>query len=370
MSTIVKAQTPADLLAFAPHLLGYTPTKSVVLMLFDGNRTCGALRLDLPADSSAQGLKQFANVALGTITRVPDVRSIVPVIFTDHEFGDDSLIPHTDLFDVLARRSRHMGFPFKEALCLAADGWGSYFDRVTPRGGRPLSEVRESDVTDRVPEDARAVAGDQNADSQPIPVDEEAAARATKRVQNLGKTLQRSATRPTSSPSLNLLADVPWFAEWVLAWTDEELTLHGPLLLFALQGPPMRDHTMLQWATSREIGELLFDEVEGAQGDPFVIDPMLGDLMLGIGPRPDLERVRKGITLLRKLLAMAESRYRPAPLCMLAWLSWATGRTSHAAGYIEQARTIDPAYSMAELLEQIISSGMLPQWAFDKQPGD
>ena len=368
MSTIVKAQTPADLLAFAPHLLGYTPTRSVVFMLFDGNRTCGALRMDLPEDPSPAMLKEFANVAFGTIARVPDVRSIAPVIFTDEAFGDDSLIPHHDLFEVLGRRGRHMGFPFKEAFCRAADGWASYLDKVTPRGGRPLREVLESTVTELVPPEARAGAGDQHSEAALVPLEPEAADRATKIITQLRKTLARSKTRPTSSPSLDLLADIPWFAEWSLHWSTDELNLHGPLLLFAVQGPPMRDHTMLQWATSYETGARLLREIDDANGDPLAIDPELGDLMLGIGPRPDLERVRKAITLLRLLLQIAEPQFRPAPLSMLAWLSWATGRTTHAVAYIAQARAIDRSYSMAELLEQVVDSGRLPEWAFERQP--
>jgi hypothetical protein len=53
---------------------------------------------------------------------------------------------------------------------------------------------------------------------------------------------------------------------------------------------------------------------------------------------------------------------------MLGWLNWALGRGSRARRYVNEARAIDPGYGMAELLDSIASSGMLPEWAFDVPP--
>ena len=102
--TVIKARTPADMLALVPHLVGYSPRNSLVMMMFDGRRTCGAIRIDIPTVDSTAILKRFANVALGTVTRVPGVIALVPVIFTDESFGDDSFIPHTELMEILQRR--------------------------------------------------------------------------------------------------------------------------------------------------------------------------------------------------------------------------------------------------------------------------
>jgi hypothetical protein len=61
---------------------------------------------------------------------------------------------------------------------------------------------------------------------------------------------------------------------------------------------------------------------------------------------------------------MAPRSAKPAPLCMLAWLSWALGSGSVAGFFVDQALAIDPQYSMAILLEVLLASGHLPEWAF------
>ncbi|HWU57763.1 MAG TPA: DUF4192 family protein, partial [Microbacteriaceae bacterium] len=49
MQTIVKTTKPQDLLALVPHLVGFRPSNSLVLVAFRGKRTGGAYRVDLPA---------------------------------------------------------------------------------------------------------------------------------------------------------------------------------------------------------------------------------------------------------------------------------------------------------------------------------
>jgi hypothetical protein len=88
------------------------------------------------------------------------------------------------------------------------------------------------------------------------------------------------------------------------------------------------------------------------------------NLMLGQGPRPDPDRIERGIKLLRTVVSRAEDVERLAPLCMLAWLNWALGRGTRAGHYIDEARAIDPSYGMAELLDTMLSNGMMPEWAF------
>jgi hypothetical protein len=89
--------------------------------------------------------------------------------------------------------------------------------------------------------------------------------------------------------------------------------------------------------------------------------------MLGIGPRPDPERIDRGISLLRLLVSRAEDIDRRAPLCMLGWLSWALGRGTEAGRYIAEVRRIEPGYGLGEVLDTMFSNGMMPEWAFRDQ---
>ena len=363
--TLIKVRTSAEVLAVAPYMLGYQPQQSVVFVLFDGKRTCGALRLDLPTDTSPVTFKRFANFALGTVAKVRGVAAIAPMIFTEATFGDDSRIPHTELMDVLRRRIRHMGFEVRDALCLAGDGWASYLAPSIPKGGQALEELHEAMAAFLPQLPDAPLDRDQSAGSVRVPLDPVKGASTLLRIAGLQEVIDDLSDEQVASSFLARDA-TPLFVEWVLSWGDEDIEQRAWLALFRFQNPPMRDQAMLQWAFGMEFGERLFAATENAGADFRKLAPELGDRMLGIGPRPDLARVNRGIDLLRRFLDAATDDLRPAPLCMLAWLSWAIGRSTHAAEYIEQALAIDPDYGMATLLASILDAGLLPEWAFEK----
>jgi len=361
---VIKVRTSAEVLAVAPYMLGYEPKQSVVFVLFDGQRTCGALRLDLPTDASPVTFKRFANFALGTVAKIHGVEALAPMIFTEALFDGSSAIPHTELMDVLRRRIRQMGYELRDALCLAGDGWASYLARSVPPGGQPLNQLEEAVATflPHIPE--APIEPNQTSGSLRVPLDHSKAARVLLRLDRFeelldlvdDETVMKFIGREQS----------PAFVEWVLGWNGNDLDERGWYALFRFQNPPLRDQTMLQWAFGSEFGERLFAATESAGSDFRELSPELGDRMMGKGPRPDLERVERGIHLLRELLAAATNDLRPAPLCMLAWLSWAIGRTTHAVEYINQALDIDPDYGMATLLASLLDAGILPEWAFDR----
>jgi chorismate mutase len=76
--------------------------------------------------------------------------------------------------------------------------------------------------------------------------------------------------------------------------------------------------------------------------------------------------VESGIRLLEQIVARCESIFRLAPLSMIAWLNWAIGQSSIAHVYLREAREIDPEYGMAEVLDNMLSNGMFPEWAFEE----
>ena len=87
MTTIIQAHDPSDFLALVPTLAGFQPSDSVVLVAFRGNRTCGALRVDLPPENAAAPVrKAFVSTTLGMICKIPGADALVPVIYTDDTF--------------------------------------------------------------------------------------------------------------------------------------------------------------------------------------------------------------------------------------------------------------------------------------------
>ena len=399
--TIVKTPTPQDFLALVPQLVGFLPAQSLVLVAFRGNRTCGALRFNLPnPDAGPQELRRIAGALLGTLCKIPGVDALVPVTYTDESIGDDPALGVADLpqgafLRAILTRAGQSGFLVRDALCVAADGWASYLDDAPAQGGRarpmplrhPLSEIADSGVAEAIPLDARRELARLHTGAELPRVDLTTRERCARRLARF----QRLGPGPGPIPELiemvGDMLDPVGTAETALGLNPAELTVdEAAALLFLMQGPATRDQMMLQFAfgeaeghrslalnrhyarRQRETGLSMDDVVAADMAAGRALqetEPTTGDLMLGMSAdRPDPVRVERAIGLLKLLVAMAPRSARPAPLCMLAWLSWTLGRGSVAGIHIDTALDIDGEYGMALLLLQLIGSGRLPEWAF------
>ncbi len=342
MTTLIRKATPADLLAALPALIGRDPLGSVVLIGFRGKRTHGVLRFDLPKG----GYKRFTATAVGTFCRIPDVDDVVPVICTDAPAA-----AHDELMSTLIRRFRQAGFGVRDALVLGADGWGSHLD--PDRRVHPIAEV-----------EAAATRLDLEPPT-PIPDRVPRADDVSCRRMRDEMAWLRERVDEGDLDELDALDDVPFLAENALSGDG---AARDALLLFALQSAPVRDLVMLQWAFGLELGDALWsaDTCAGIEARKVYADAdsLAAELMLGRGPAPDTSRIDAARRVLTGLIGLAADDDRPAPLCMLAWLTWALGRGSEAGAYIDEALAIAPEYSMGHLLDTIFSTGTMPDWVF------
>lgn len=346
MTTVIKKATAADLIAALPAFIDRDPLGSVVLIAFKGRQSFGALRLDIPGS----GEKRFAATALGLFCKIEGAEDVVPVICSD---GPASSQAH--LLGVLVRRFQQAGYPVRDALAVGCDGYSSHYDpdaRLQPLGEIEAAASRlaldpPAGVPGRVPR-----------------ADELACRRMNEDLARLRALVEEDEDLSAFEP----IEDLPFFVEGALDWGDGEFAEHGALLLFALQGPPVRDLVMLQWAFGLELGDAMWSDetcagIE-ARKKYTDVDKLAAELMLGRGPCPDLVRVTLAIALLTRVIALADDADRPAPLCMLAWLNWARGRGSAAGAHVDEVRSIAPDYSMGELLDAMFSRGLMPEWIF------
>jgi len=397
--TLVKTPKPQDFLALVPQLVGFLPEHSLVLVAFRGNRTCGALRFNLPpSETGAADLRRIAGTLLGTLCKIPGVDALVPVVYTEESIGinpaDAAQLPQGAFLAAIRHRAGQSGFLVRDALCVAADGWASYLEADEPSGRgpdrslrHPLSSIAESTVNRSIPADARRELARLHSGADLPRVDlatRERCARRLARYQRLGSDM---GPIPELVEMVGDMLDPVGTAETVLGVNPAELSIDEvAALLFLMQGPATRDQMMVQFAFGEEEGVRSFElnrhyaqrqretglsmddlvEADMAAGRAFEQStPTTADLMMGMSrDRPDPERIERGIRLLKLLVAMAPRSNRPAPLCMLAWLSWALGQGSVAGIYIDTALDIDADYGMALLLLQMIGSGHLPEWAF------
>ena len=409
MQTVIKAAGAADFLALLPVLAGYTPTRSLALVAFRGSRTLGVLRVDLPPhDADAQTVSRCAATFIGLVCRLRDADGVVPVVYCDEQLypeaggGTDSPLAHTALVAAVLQRADACGLRVSDALCVASDAWCSYLE--ASGSSHPLTELDASPARAAVPGGTARVSGDQATGIELPTADFAERERVGVAIERLTHALDAmlsgddwpttGSTRPGSAwldaatitlerasrgvnlpgdgatlgtaGALGALCDVPALFEDALGTAPDDL---GPdvsaALLLCLARPSMRDVALSQWSFDLDTGDEVL-EAQLAWQDGVEFPSHLAAHMIGEGPQPDIARVQTALTLVRHLAAVAPKSLRPAPLTVAAWLSWALGRSTHAAAYLDLVRAIDANYGLAQIVSSMVSAGHLPEWAFER----
>lgn len=372
MTTIIRANGAQDFLALVPHLTGFQPRQSIVLVAFRGNRTCGALRCDLPHKTAPPAArKRAATTMIGMICRIPDVDALVPVVYTDDPFGAGGTVPYRAVATALLTRARFSGFVVRDALCVASDAWGSYLDDDCPPGGRSLELISSSParrVLADTPEPTDLV--DLDAESTLPTADRESRERTAKRYTELEGLRGSPELLPALTFDHGFTGDVVDFADALVRPGDAAVPpANAALLAFLVQAPPLRDEVLLTWAWGRGFGDTVA-EMNDRHSDGEDISGFPGSSALGgFGmPRPDPRRLRSAIALLGQTAARVPRRAQPPLLTMLGWCHWALGAGTLAGRWVDQARRIDPDYGLADLIDRMLRAGRLPDWAWEVPP--
>lgn len=367
MKTVLRAADSADFLALVPALAGFTPHQSIVLLPFRHKRAHGAMRIDLPRDEVE--LDDFVGTAIGLVSRVPETDAIAVVVYTDERAQhtpDGVVLPRSIVVDELLALAADLGWGIVEALCVTADGWSSYLDDDPVM--LPASEIPDAPSVPGITD----VSGDQAAGVE-LPTADLA---ETERVGRALRELSDVVAHPMSSgdevrrenpqalAAAMLLEDLPLLFENLLDSPENPPPFAAAALLWCLDRPRFRDVALVQWATDISVGLRALDAQLAFADEGVPVPADIGEVFVGRGARPDPDRLRLALTLVRNVAARAPRTSRPAPLTAAAWLSWALGRSTHTAHYLTQALTIDPAYSMASLLQSMIDAALLPEWVF------
>lgn len=330
---IVKAASVEDFLSTVPALLGYTPHRSLVVVPFIGNYARGAMRVDLP---DVNATTAAVTTMIGLTCRIPDVTGLAAVVYTEQDAASTR-----DVLAEMTRRANECGLNLVDALYVAADGWGS---TLTDDAPRPLTEI----VT---PDDlASQVQSDQGAGAH-IPVPEP----------------KRAATVAAALAALDLSVgfDLIALIERAASTPAEELPAEDAAAMIAvLARPALRDVALVQWVTRPIVGAAAWRIQKASERGEEVSVAAVAAILLGQGPRPDATRLIGALDLARHVAAIAPGDDRAGALAAAAWLSWALGRSTHAAIYAGLAREIDPDHVMAGIVTTMVNAGHLPPFAF------
>lgn len=332
--TVLKAQDKGQLLTAMTALLGYTPTESLVITPFHGNRAQGAMRIDLPPVGEAGVTAAYAAQALGLVCRLDGVTGIAAAIYTDH---DEAL--QAPLAEDLGTVCNMIGLDVAALFYSTPSGWGEYFTGEAHTGPAP--------TVDNAP---ALAAGDQHAGIE-LPTTDAALAEAV-----------AVATFPTDDDAtvtalledaLTLDVDAP-----------EPSTLAHLAAVMAI--PALRDAALIQWASDERTGReaVAAQTAWTVEGAP--LPEHIFRIYVGEAERPDPERLEAALAACLFTAAHVTGHEHAALLAAAAWLSWALGRSTRASHYLEHAGQADPDLTIVETFRPALAAGMLPAWAFTR----
>ncbi|WP_454111948.1 DUF4192 family protein [Microbacterium aurum] len=373
MPTIVRAADAAQFLSLVPHLLGFVPSRSLVVVPMCRGRSLGAMRVDLPADPAGAASDAVAATVVGMACRIADADGAMVVVYTDAAVT--GILPHRALVQSLCDRADACGLPIADALVVAADGWGSYLDRHLAPGGRPLTEL----VTHDGPGGTAAPVGDQASGAALPKPDGAARAAVAQAARALDAALTAicgiapsAAASRSASPRIDPAAleaaceldDLPSLFEQALEWNPVSLApMRAAMIGWCLGRPALRDVALVQWASDQAGGDVAMDaQRKWEDGAEYPSD--LASVMWGEGRRPDPQRLERALELARVVAALLPKARRAGALAVCGWLAWALGRSTHADRYAAQALRIERRHGLAEIVRSFVAAGHLPDWAF------
>src|SRR5689334_7379857 len=326
----VRPGSPAELLAIVPHLLGFVPQASLVVMGTEPprGRVKVTLRYDLPdppgagvaADIAAHAVGIVGSQQLETMTAVGyGTETLVdPVAYALHDAARQAGI---DLRDVLrVEDGRYWSYACGDETCCPAAG--TPFDPAASSAAAAMTAAGISVLSDRAEVAARvAPLGGSTAASM------------------------RQATRRAERHAGQLLAKVRKSARLAAARqmiVAAGLNAVGAMIATYRGGGSYATDYQIAWITVA-LRDLRVRDDAWARMDPAHADAH--------------QRLWTDVT------RRAQPGYVAAPASLLAFVAWQSGDGALANVALDRALADEPRYSMAHLLRQVITAGTPPSLA-------
>lgn len=367
-TTVVRATSSPAFLSLVPHLLECTPHRSLVVVPFGEGRSLGAMRVDLPPEGDRPIEEGVASTVVGMACKVTRTDSVAIAVYTDRSVSENAGAPHTGLVDAVRARADICGLRVIDALVVGSDGWASYLEPAAQP--HPLTDIQDAafaglddDVSGDHLTGAHLPAG--SADDarlvEQLLVDAEHALRRSRDRRHLSPERRIAADAVAAE-----IADPPALFEYsVERPIDQVDTTRIAALAFCLERPALRDVALMQWTGDLATGDAVFRAQTAFRGG----EPVPEDLarpMWGEGAHPDPARLRAGLELCRHVASVVAPERRPGALAACAWLAWASGRSTHATFYADEALAIDGTHGLSGIMRTMLDAGRLPEWVFER----
>lgn len=343
-----------DILAYVPHALGFHPSESAVLLLMVDKKLEATLRVDLPKHDSAGERRPWVEQVCELVGKLPQLTGALCVLYSNDPPPTGRELPYHQLLAELSESFDARRTPLHQAWFVNRGMVWNYNGAVPEERENPACPEL-SDTYLRM-----VLAGSaplhEPWDGEGVPEWENAGT-----IRSLAESLDGDMYDCLDTWAALLETD---------AYQSEATMRSEPLvaarLLSGLEIRLVRD--ILPYlagvgavAARTAVRELaLRDTEERAQE--------LAYFLLGGGANtPEWKRLENLWFICRDLLGVARAGQRSALLCILAWIEWAKGRGSMSMALLRTALDSDPEYRLAQLLQQLLYRGIMPEWATDPQ---
>jgi hypothetical protein len=332
MNDAIRISSPADILGFIPHTLGFVPRESFVFLTLRGTTLGATLRVDAPALADPAG---FARSMAEYIELDTQATSVLLAVYTDSSPAAGTQRPFHAHIEASIQALETAGTPLKDAWLVTSEHWQNLL--CDSDAGccqpEPLESITDGQLNAELVFRGSSYQKTPGTTYAPFagPADREEQIReALPGV--LGAEL---------SPGRELWAD----ALSRDGWTDPETAVE---LLACFQRPDLRDVLFCN---------VINPEMPDAEES--------GNLLIGQGITPDWNRVDRAEETARVLIDAAPEGYRAPLLTLIGWLAYLKGQSSTAANHFDLAIADTPGYRLAELMEQLVSRGTIAPVAQD-----
>jgi hypothetical protein len=327
---IVKVDSPIALLTVIPHLLGFAPQASLVVLGTEppNDRVKVTLRYDLPDPPGAGIAADIAEHAAGVLgsQRLATMMAV--------GYGPETLVD--PVAGALRDAAREAGIELRDVLRVEDRRYWSYRcadETCCPGAGTPFDPGAHSAAA------AMASAGNR------VLADRAAVAARVAPLGGIAAQSMRQATRRAEQHASQLLAKVRKSArigavrQMIAA---EGLNAVGAMIATYRAGGKYTTDYQIAWITVA-LRDLRVRDDAWARMDPAYLDA----------------HRRLWIDVTRR----AQPGYVAAPAALLAFVAWQSGDGALANVALDRALADEPRYSMALLLRQVISAGAPPSLA-------
>jgi hypothetical protein len=325
----VSVGSPAAVLAVVPHLLGFVPSKSLIVLGAGPprGRIHITLRFDLPDPPDPAAAKAIAEHAVSILTSQRHGMAVVI------GYGPGHLV--TPIADVIRDRAPRAGVDLRDVLRVEDGRYWSYLCRepsCCPAEGVPIGTGHPAAA-------AMAAAG------APVLPDRAALANSVSPLGGIARQSMQQATRRAEAHAVNLLTQA------------------------ARSGRPGQARRLVIMEGLSAVTDAITTYRRGGR---FTTDDQLAWLSVALTSlqvrddawaRMDMDYRDMHRKLWTDVVRRAEPQYVPAPASLLAFTAWQSGNGALANVALERALEADSSYSMALLLRDVIDAGAPPSMA-------